>query len=371
MPTSRAAAILAGFVLLGATACAESATDGPATDGDGAAAHSTVSIDEDFQGAAKQPWRTVRSSARAEGMWSAEVTQDYVAFWDDQEDLGQRQRLTVQHRAGDEVGEEIVSWTSRGGDWILQDVWLTGDFAVVEEINETAKRIQLSVWDLRDGREVRLPQQPTQPEVAVDFDRVVFTTGRASARMCLQSLDLRTTRVTALRCAPPGVVLGDLAIGTESVLYSEVVAPGTPQRCKRLVVLTPSVKPVPATRKCLGWSGASAGEDVAWDEADPSKAEFPTSEGYLLTSGRQVPLGSMTTNTLVSCGNGFYWVVADVEGQRVEGWTRASGVRTLWGPQQEILPAGLQCSDGRWLSARFDDIDGVDESLTFAVLDVA
>jgi hypothetical protein len=128
---------------------------------------------------------------------------------------------------------------------------------------------------------------------------------------------------------------------------------------------------VPVTQRCLGWSSAVADELVAWDEADPASETFATSHGYVLADGRRTELGPMVTDTLVACGSSFYWVEIDDLGHRIERWTRSAGVQTVWGPQAERLPGGLQCADGRWLSTRVDDVDGRDELLTFAVLDSA
>lgn len=310
----------------------------------------------------------VLSAPRAKGMWSAEFTTDYVAVWDDREDVGQRQKLSVSDKAHDEV----LEWTSRGGDWILQDVWLTRHFLVVEEINETAKRIELRAWDLSTGEEIEIPLQPSQPEMAADFGRVAFMTGRAITSICQQSLDLATAELATPRCARPGAVLGDLALGQKETTYSEVVAPGTDDRCKSLLVDGSNpTREVPITKRCLGWSSAIADGLVAWDETDPASESFPTSLGYVLAGDRRSALGPMVTDTLVGCGSSFYWIEVDGLGHRIERWTRGSGVQTVWGPQDERLPGELQCADGRWLSTRVDDIDGHEESLTFAVLDSA
>lgn len=365
MSTRRAAVAVAGLVL-SLTGCSSATPESESRDVR-AEDHLAGAAENEF-GPTREPWQVVKSAPRAKGMWSADITADYLAVWDDQEDVGQRQKVT----AFDKAGELVLEWTSRGGDWILQDVWLTHRFLVLEEINETAKRIELRAWDLDSGEAIKLPLQPSQPEVTVGFGRVAFFTGRAVNKMCQRSLDLATGELAAPRCARPGSVLGDLAIGHKESTYSEVVAPGTDRRCKSLVVegAEPRRK-VPLANRCLGWSSAIADGQVAWDEADPAKEDFPTSQGFVLADGRRTPLGPMVTDTLVGCGSSFYWVAVDGRGHRIERWSPGAVVRTAWGPQEERLPGDLQCSDGRWLSVRVDDIDGHEESLTFAVLDSA
>lgn len=324
-------------------------------------------VEDDF-GPSQEPWRVVLSAPRAKGMWSAEFATDYVAVWDDREGAGQRQKVT----AFDRSQETVLEWTSRGGDWILEDVWLTRRFLILEEIDHTAKRIELRAWDLANGNGIKIPLQPSQPEVAADFGRVAFMTGRATTGICQQSLDLATAELATPHCAKPGAVLGDLAIGQKESTYSEVVAPGTDRRCKSLVVAgSDPTREVPIAQRCLGWSSAVADGLVAWDETDPAAETFPTSRGYVLADGRRSALGPMVTDTLVGCGSSFYWIKADGLGHRIERWTRSTGVQTVWGPQGERLPTSLQCADGRWLSMRVDDVDGREESLTFAVLDSA
>lgn len=365
MSTRRAAVAVAGLVLC-LTSCSAATHESRSRDVRSEGPLSGA-VEEEF-GPSQDPWRVVLSAPRAKGMWSAEFSTDYVAVWDDREDVGQRQKLT----AFDKAQEVVLDWTSRGGDWILQDVWLTHDFLVVEEINETAKSIELRAWNLASGKEIKIPLQPSQPEVAADFGRVAFMTGRATTRICQQSLDLASGELTAPRCARPGTVLGDLALGQKESTYSEVVAPGTDDRCKSLLVDGSNpTREVPIAQRCLGWSSAIADGLVAWDEADPASETFPTSRGYVLADDRRRALGPMVTDTLVGCGSSFYWIEVDGHGHRIERWTRGGGVQTVWGPQDERLPGELQCADGRWLSTRVDDIDGTDESLTFAVLDSA
>lgn len=365
MSTRRAAVAVAGLVL-SLTGCSSATPESESREV--RAEDRAAGAAEGEFGASREPWQVVLSAPRAKGMWSAEFTTDYVAVWDDREDVGQRQRLSVSDKAHDEV----LEWTSRGGDWILQDVWLTRHFLVVEEINETAKSIELRAWDLASGEEIEIPLQPSQPEMAADFGRVAFMTGRATTGICQQSLDLATGELATPRCARPGAVLGDLALDQKEITYSEVVAPGTDHRCKSLLVDGSNpTREVPITKRCLGWSSAIADGVVAWDETDPASESFPTSLGYVLASNRRSALGPMVTDTLVGCGSSFYWIEVDGLGHRIERWTRGSGVQTVWGPQDERLPGELQCADGRWLSTRVDDIDGNEESLTFAVLDSA
>ncbi|WP_028658795.1 hypothetical protein [Nocardioides insulae] len=305
---------------------------------------------------------------REAGQRSGEYAGSYVAVWDEHEPGGPTQVTRVR----DTEDRLIVEHRPARGDWFTQDVWLTGAFAVVEDLDERARLVRLTVYDLAEGTTVPLEHQPTQPELDVAHGRVTYTTGTSAIGMCQRVLELESRVDRPVGCAPEGGVIADAVAGRDRVGFSTLRDPASGRRCKQLRIAGldgDGAAAVPLHRDCLGWSLALSDGGFAWDEMDPRREDLATARAYALAGGIPVELGEAVTDTLVGCGDGFYWLVEDGRGVRIDAWHPESGVTTVRRPVPAVLPNSLECSDGRWLQARFDDLSGADERLSFEVLD--
>lgn len=321
---------------------------------------------------ARAPWRTMKSiprSARARGL---AYNGRYAVYWDDADpDTLRKQAVRVFTRSGRLLLEVAGSAPSS----FVQSVWLSGDFLVVEEINETARRVHVTAYELPSGRVVRLPgpARPTQPEMDASRGRIAFVSGAARTRMCVQVVDLDSSASETVACRSRGEVLGDLALTGRGVIFSAVANPNSPQRCKRLfIAVDGTVDEVPLVTACRGWSGAVTDDAIAWDEMDPAGGLLDEAIGYVRTEdAASQKLEPMTTDTILACGDRFYWQAEDGRGVRIDRRNADGSIQTIWKPEENLVPVGLVCTDSRWLSMRTDDIDGVDEHLTLYVLDTA
>jgi hypothetical protein len=317
-------------------------------------------------------WRVLKQWRRDGTEAFGDYNGTYTSFRESSSDIDTPQHTRV-FAAG---GRLVLDRASQGAGWFSQEAWLTGHFAVVEDINNEKRLVRLFVYDLKTTKPVQLPGglQPTQPEVDVGFGMVSFTTGTAKGRMCQQLIDLESGVTKATACVITGDLLGDSVIGAENHAFSQVRASNTDQRCKDLVVMEAGRRTeLPLRQKCLGWSAALIAGAVAWDEADPFAENLVFGDGYVLPDGGElVSLGSIFTDSIVGCGNRFFWQgTGPDQSIGIASWDAEHGVQTVWGPEGNIVPTALGCSDGRWLHSRLDDNGGKDEKLRFAVLDTS
>jgi len=317
-------------------------------------------------------WRKVRSVPRSAQAIEVTGNGTYLAYWDDADpDTLSKQQVRVSTAAGRLILEEGVSDPSS----FIQDVWLSDHYLVVEEINEAARRVHVVAYDLPSGRVVELPHaaRPTQPEMDATGGLVALISGAASTGMCVQIVDLTTHASKKVACRGRGDVLGDVAMAGKEVIFSAVKSPNSPQRCKQIFTASDGrVEEVPLAVRCIGWSGAVTDQAIAWDEMDPASQLMGESVGYIDTGeGPPQELEPMETDTIVACGDDLYWLSQDGRGERIDRRDAGGRIETIWKPKNDLVPVNLRCTDGRWLSMRTDDIDGVDEHLSLYVLDTA
>lgn len=316
-------------------------------------------------------WKVIAKWPALGPSHTGEYNGGYYAVVDEHDTFSEASQVT---EIFDLERRRILKRSADGPAWFTQSVWLTGNFAVVEDLNEEAKEIRLFAYDLTSGKPIRLDRLPevTQPEMDVSDGRIAYITGHSATRMCLELADLATRKAVEVACGRHGDVLGDVAVSGGAVLYSSVSDPGASRRCKKVVVVRDGTpKAVPARGKCFAWSGAVLGDAVAWDEADPAAADLAMGKAYV-EAGRQITtVGVVMTDTLVACGERFYWSAADGRGQRVDGMKPGEAPVTIWGPEENGVPTGLECADGRWLHMRADDISSSNLPHQFLVLDAA
>lgn len=314
-------------------------------------------------------WQAVAEWSRADPPTNGEYADGYVAYWDAH--LLETPQWTRVYDSEDRL---IVERVSDAPDWFTQQVWLTEHFAVVEDINDQARTVRLSVFDLETGDEVALDgiEAPTQPEVDAGFGRLMFTTGSLETGMCANVIDLDSLRPDdSPACAPPGDIIGDVAVGETSSTYSRLDNPNRPgSRCKTVVVDSDNgTSELPLRRQCLGWSGAVTEGSAAWDEMDPSSPRLGSAKAYIAHDGEVSPVGTIETESIIGCGDRFFWQAQSGRGARIDSWSAKNGIETVWGPELDVVTTALECTDGRWLHMGPEDITGVDEKLRFVVLD--
>jgi hypothetical protein len=272
-------------------------------------------------------------------------------------------------------GRRILRHSPGGGQWQTQDGWLGAGRAVFLDVNLPQRNARLTVYSLSSGRRVRTVPH-VGPEADVDGRQLAYFTGTPDTRMCLHAVDLATmTGNTA--CDSSGAILGDIATYDGSAVYSRLVDPDRPGRCKTLAVLDlrtgardrAAERAIARHAHCLAWDGVRVAGGVAWDEADPSSSSMGRSPAFARTAdGAVVGLGHLDTDSMVACGRSLYWTRTSGDTVVVR-WPGRGTPQVVLDPGRNALPTALQCTDDRWLTTRVDDIGGQDERLRLLALD--
>ena len=220
--------------------------------------------------------------------------------------------LTVRAAGSDRV---VARYDTPPG-YVVQGVWLSGDWMLVEETEFEPRRhdIRLYRFDLRTGARSLLRTIPaaTEPDMQATGDVLAYVGDDAAGRQCLHRLTISTLAVTGAGCVPRGSVLGDPAVGTDgTIVYSRVDGANTSARCKRLFRWEPggtSVVPLAGVQACAQWSGAALANGLVWSEVRPNRDNIAYSNAYAQpTDGRRVDLGPIVTGTIEPCGAWIYW----------------------------------------------------------------
>lgn len=294
---------------------------------------------------------------------------DYVAYMEEHGGSPGTQFTRVY----DANGHQVLQHSPDAAAWYTQEVWLTKHFAVIEDINEAQRLVRLAIYDLTTGERLELPDgaQPTQPEVDASFGQLTFVTGDIETQMCQRLVDLEAGAAMEIFCAERGEILGDSATGDDGISFSRLRDVNTESRCKDVFTWRKrQLEKLPLRQACIGWSGDMIDGAVAWDEMNPEKQSLGNAKGFARAEGGSVlPLKRIDTDSLVGCGSMFFWEAEDGRGPRVDAWSEDGGIQTAWEPNENLLPTRPECSDGRWLNMRVDDIGGQNERLKFVVLD--
>lgn len=204
---------------------------------------------------------------------------------------------------------------------VIDDRW-----ALIEEIRDEGPSPQIRVfrYDLASGARQDLAKIPglprvSEPEIGASDGTFAYASTDSQGRSCLQVADLAGLKARAVNCvADPGYI-ADPIVSADSVTFSEITAPGTSARCKRLLTAPLAggpARPVPAAKKCLQWSGASLRGATAWSEVGADDPDQYQSTAYLRESPTAPAraLGSIVTDTIIACGNWIHWEVRTVAG---------------------------------------------------------
>lgn len=255
-----------------------------------------------------------------------------------------QQRKYVVTRSSDEAGittitdrsaKKVVVRHTPGPGFVAQSpVVIDDNWALIEDIRSEGPdpEIKLFRYDLTTGRTVGLGALPpvSEPEIGAYDGTFAYTSTDAKNRSCLIVADLATLKSHTVTCVADPGYLADPVVSADAVTFSEITAPETARRCKR--ILTVSVKdpdqprPVPAATNCLQWSGATLHGATVWSEVGPTDPDQYQSKAYVRESADSPAqsLGTVVTDTILACGNWILWetrsVKIGVESYRISRW---------------------------------------------------
>ncbi len=212
---------------------------------------------------------------------------------------------------------------------VIDDRW-----ALVEDIRSEGPDPEIRVYryDLTTGRPADLSKQlpkVSEPEIGASDGTFAYSSTDARNRSCLIVAELATLKSRTVACvANPGYV-ADPVVSADTVTFSELTAPETARRCKRILTAALSggpARPVPAATKCIQWSGASLRGATVWSEVGGSDPDQYQSKAYVRDSADSPArsLGVVATDTIIACGNWIFWETRTVgngdEAYQINRW---------------------------------------------------
>ncbi|GAA0930022.1 hypothetical protein GCM10009554_12790 [Kribbella koreensis] len=202
---------------------------------------------------------------------------------------------------------------------VIDDRW-----ALIEDIRDDGPDPQIRAYryDLSTGKSVDLASHKalpriSEPEIGAAGGTFAYSSTDAKRRSCLVIAELASLKARTVSCvADPGYV-ADPVVSADSVTFSEITAPQTTRRCKRLLTAPlagGTAKPVVAAKNCIQWSGASLRGATVWSEIGASDPDQYQSTAYVreTAGGSARSLGPIVTDTIVACGNWIHWEVRTV-----------------------------------------------------------
>jgi hypothetical protein len=225
---------------------------------------------------------------------------------------------TVTDRASRKV---VVRHVPPAGFVAQSPVVIDDRWALIEEIRSDGPSPQIRVYryDLTTGKKTDLATQRalpriSEPEIGAYDGTFAYSSTDARKRSCLVVASLDTLVARTVTCvADPGYI-ADPIVSADSVTYSAITAPQSPQRCKRLFTAPLSggdATPIAASRNCIQWSGATLRGATIWSEIGADDPDQYQSRAYVRDSAGAAArsLGSIVTDTIVACGNWIHWEV--------------------------------------------------------------
>jgi len=238
-----------------------------------------------------------------------------------------QQRKYVVTRGSDEAGTTIITYRTskkvvlrhvpQSGFVAQSPVVIDDHWALIEDIRSEGPdpEIRIYRYDLTTGQPTDLAKQlpkVSEPEIGAVDGTFAFTSTDARNRSCLIVAELATLKSRPVTCvANPGYV-ADPVVSADTVTFSEITAPETTRRCKRILTAALSggpARPVPAATNCIQWSGASLRGATVWSEVAASDPDQYQSKAYVRESADSPAraLGVIVTDTIIACGNWIFW----------------------------------------------------------------
>jgi hypothetical protein len=240
---------------------------------------------------------------------------------------------TITDRASKRVA---VRHVPAAGFVAQSPVVIDEQWALVEEIRSDGPSPEIRVYryDLGTGARTDLAKQKafprvSEPEIGAYDGTFAYSSTDGRGRSCLMIAELASLKTRNVACvADPGYV-ADPVVSADSVTFSEITAPSSPQRCKRLFTVALSggaARPIAAAKNCIQWSGASLRGATVWSEVGASDPDQYQSKAYLRAGGDSAAqsLGPIVTGTIIACGNWIHWevrtVVNGAESFQIQRW---------------------------------------------------
>jgi len=263
----------------------------------------------------------------------------------DGQHLVTQQRKYVVTRGSDEAGtttildkaskKVVVRHIPAKGFVAQSPVVIDDHWALIEDIRSEGANPQITVvrYDLSTGRAAGLGKLPrvSEPEIGAYDGTFAYSSTDAKNRSCLIVAALATLSSRTVGCVAAPGYLADPVVSADAVTFSEISAPGSAGRCKRVLTAPLSggpARPVPAATKCIQWSGASVAGATIWSEVAASDPDQYQSKAYLRESADAParPLGTVATDTILACGNWILWETRSVgsggeESFQINRWT--------------------------------------------------
>lgn len=267
---------------------------------------------------------------------------------------------TVTNRANQKV---VVRHVPPAGFVAQSPVVIDDRWALIEDIRSDGPDPEIRVYryDLTTGKGTDLATQRalpkiSEPEIGAYDGTFAYSTTDAKRRSCLVIAELDTLKSRTVSCvADPGYV-ADPVVSADAVTFSEITAPETSRRCKRLLTAPLSggaAQPVKAAKNCIQWSGASLRGATVWSEVGASDPDQYQSTGYVRESaaGPVHSIGSIVTDTIVACGNWIHWevrtVTEGVEAFQLQRWQPGlARPQRIYATPPETALTPPTCQDG-------------------------
>jgi hypothetical protein len=249
----------------------------------------------------------------------------------DGQHLVTQQHKYVVTRGSDEAGTTtITDRTSRKA--VVRHVPATGfvaqspvviddHWALIEDIRSDGPDPQIKVvrYDLTSGKAATPAGLPpvSEPEIGAYNGTFAYSSTDAKNRSCLILAELATLKSRAVTCVDAPGYVADPVVSADTVTFSEIIAPETAHRCKRILsapLTSGAAKPVPAATNCIQWSGATIAGATVWSEVAAADPDQYQSKAYVRESGDSParPLGTVVTDTILACDNWILWEVRTV-----------------------------------------------------------
>ncbi|MGZ0153241.1 hypothetical protein ACXJJ3_39690 [Kribbella sp. WER1] len=250
----------------------------------------------------------------------------------DGQHLVTQQRRYVVTRGSDEAGtttiadrttkKAVARHVPAAGFVAQSPVVIDDHWALIEDIRSDGPDPQIKVlrYDLTTGKATTPAIPPvSEPEIGAYDGTFAYSSTDAKNRSCLIVADLATLKSRSVTCVPAPGYVADPVVSADTVTFSEIVAPETARRCKRVLtagIAGGPVKPVPAATNCIQWSGATLAGATVWSEVGASDPDQYQSRAYVRESGDSPArsLGTVVTDTILACGNWILWETRTVTG---------------------------------------------------------
>ncbi|HWD82356.1 MAG TPA: hypothetical protein VG497_25835, partial [Kribbella sp.] len=261
----------------------------------------------------------------------------------DGQHLVTQQSNYVVTRGSDEAGTTTI--TDRGSKqvvvrhvpttgFVAQSPVVIGDrYALLEDVRSDGPDPQIKVlrYDLSTGK-ASAPAIPpvSEPEIGAYDGTFAYSSTDAKNRSCLIVADLATLKSRGVTCVDAPGYVADPVVSADTVTFSEIIAPETARRCKRVLTAPLAggpARPVPAATNCIQWSGATLRGATVWSEVGAGDPDQYQSKAYVRESGDSParPLGTVVTDTILACGNWILWETRTVgatgeDAYRIDRW---------------------------------------------------